>query len=229
MVDEGDRCAKSTRWVDTCTDPHETQIERSSRATFEFLVERLTQGCSAGPRRIRAHESLLVTRPTGHWATQLATLVFSNLQHAQTLWKAGSQLLSQLCRPSRSFSFAQPLPFHSANCLQLMESAEPELMNEPLETFEVECAEGEHDLQTPWSWWFDKKVSVLLTSVTLCEFHQSVTHQPHNKSTATTLVQHAHSLARSSAHWLTKGIMPPRFCRVALPFFVCAVSMSVAQ
>lgn len=95
----------------------------------------------------------------------LATLVFSNLQRAQTLWKAGSQLLSQLCRPSRSFSFAQPLPFHSANCLQLMESAEPELMNEPLETFEVECAEGEHDLQTPWSWWFDKKVSVLLPSV----------------------------------------------------------------
>jgi len=41
---------------------------------------------------------------------------------------------------------------------QLMESAEPELMNEPLETFEVECAEGEHDLQTPWSWWFDKKM-----------------------------------------------------------------------
>jgi translation initiation factor 4E len=41
---------------------------------------------------------------------------------------------------------------------QLMESAEPELMNEPLETFEVECAEGEHELQTPWSWWFDKKM-----------------------------------------------------------------------
>eukprot|EP00656_Telonema_subtile_P055291 TRINITY_DN8501_c0_g1_i2.p1 TRINITY_DN8501_c0_g1~~TRINITY_DN8501_c0_g1_i2.p1 ORF type:complete len:340 (-),score=105.63 TRINITY_DN8501_c0_g1_i2:282-1301(-) len=30
--------------------------------------------------------------------------------------------------------------------------------NQPLEAFPVECPEGEHALQTPWSWWFDKKM-----------------------------------------------------------------------
>ena len=121
--------------------------------------------------------------------------------------------------------------FTVPNCLQLMESAEPELMNEPLETFEVECAEGEHELQTPWSWWFDKKVSVLLTSVKLCEFHQSVSHtrsltfsQPHISPTISRPRPPSYN---THIHWLTKGNMPPRFCRVALPFFVCAVSICV--
>lgn len=52
----------------------------------------------------------------------------------------------------------QPAAVPAVPSEQLMESAEPELMNEPLETFEVDCAESEHELQTPWSWWFDKKV-----------------------------------------------------------------------
>eukprot|EP00658_Telonema_sp_P-2_P012749 TRINITY_DN1484_c0_g1_i4.p1 TRINITY_DN1484_c0_g1~~TRINITY_DN1484_c0_g1_i4.p1 ORF type:complete len:339 (-),score=79.25 TRINITY_DN1484_c0_g1_i4:345-1361(-) len=38
------------------------------------------------------------------------------------------------------------------------EMLEQELLNQPLETFPVECSEEEHALQSPWSWWFDKKM-----------------------------------------------------------------------
>jgi len=31
-------------------------------------------------------------------------------------------------------------------------------VNEPLDTFPIECPEGEHRIQTPWSWWFDTKL-----------------------------------------------------------------------
>lgn len=34
----------------------------------------------------------------------------------------------------------------------------PTVVNEPLDAFPVECPEGEHALQSPWSWWFDKKL-----------------------------------------------------------------------
>jgi len=40
---------------------------------------------------------------------------------------------------------------------QMESHQEHPVMNQPLETFPVECPEGEHALQTPWSWWFDKK------------------------------------------------------------------------
>lgn len=42
--------------------------------------------------------------------------------------------------------------------LSAQELQEPTVKNQPLETFPVECPEGEHALQTPWSWWFDKKI-----------------------------------------------------------------------
>jgi translation initiation factor 4E len=58
-----------------------------------------------------------------------------------------------------------------------MESAEPELIeNQPLETFEVECAEGEHELQTPWSWWFDKKMKTNGADLTAEAFKANFQH-----------------------------------------------------
>lgn len=73
-----------------------------------------------------------------------------------------------------------------------------ELTNEPLETFEVECAEGEHELQTPWSWWFDKKMKTNSAQLTEEDFKANMQHLGTVHSVEQAL-QYYKSLAKPSA------------------------------